>query len=782
MALRYRIIFDGDSKGLNSAAKKASGSIDGVKNTAKRAAGAMAASFGAVMSIKKIIDATKQYQRLFAQLKSSTGNAKIAADAMAALRDFSQETGQDLESVVQGFNKLVNLGLNPSREALEAYANVAAATGKTTQDFIEAVADAATAEFERLKEFGIKARNEGDTVKFTFRGVTTSVKNDSASIEKYLMKLGKVEFAGTIAEQSKTLEAEMTKLKNSWDRSLAELSSGTGISDAFTASIKTIRQGLDELTAFFASGQATASFKAWAESFTTIIKGVGDDATKISKKYSTEINGILHAASASFDFVINAIKQLPTNIIAITKILTIELASWDSIAKAYMSAFVKVIKVKFTSLINKVGIYAKELKDKLDIFDGDTFDFAAEIAKENKRAAKEIDGHYKKAEQTANAAKKARLSMISTILTERDAALKSYDAQIKAADKLRQTYDNKLAKQKNTDLGQFSKATGGQDGKPAEPSKGLAKLQDDLRTAEERLLDSYNRRRDIILNNTQNNEILRQDLLKRLNQQFKDDLLQGYGDDPFSQPIEDQIARINEEFEAKRQAILQNTALTEQQRTALEIELTKRRNDQVKQLETQKISMQMQNYNKLFNGLAGLAKAFGGEQSKTYKAMFAISKAFAIADSIVKIQQGIANAAALPFPINIPAMATVAAQTVGIISTIKGATFKGQAHDGIGKVPAANEGTWMLKRGEMVLNPRQRENFEFLVNHIKKTGETSTTTKTISITNEFNFAGGSNTDEAVIMTAVEIATEKMKQDLYNDFDSNGELAQRLRSA
>jgi hypothetical protein len=57
--------------------------------------------------------------------------------------------------------------------------------------------------------------------------------------------------------------------------------------------------------------------------------------------------------------------------------------------------------------------------------------------------------------------------------------------------------------------------------------------------------------------------------------------------------------------------------------------------------------------------------------------MFAVSKGFAIAESIIKIQQGIANAAALPFPANIPAMATVAASTASIVSTISGTNFGG---------------------------------------------------------------------------------------------------------
>lgn len=68
---------------------------------------------------------------------------------------------------------------------------------------------------------------------------------------------------------------------------------------------------------------------------------------------------------------------------------------------------------------------------------------------------------------------------------------------------------------------------------------------------------------------------------------------------------------------------------------------------------------------------ADMFKTIGGEQSSAYKAMFAVEKAFAIAQSIVAIQTGIANAMSLPFPANLGAAATVAAQTASIVANIQ---------------------------------------------------------------------------------------------------------------
>lgn len=71
------------------------------------------------------------------------------------------------------------------------------------------------------------------------------------------------------------------------------------------------------------------------------------------------------------------------------------------------------------------------------------------------------------------------------------------------------------------------------------------------------------------------------------------------------------------------------------------------------------------------SSMTGIMKSMFGEQSRAYKAMFAIEKAVAIARAIMAIQTGIAQAAALPFPANLPAIASVVAATASIVSNIQ---------------------------------------------------------------------------------------------------------------
>lgn len=114
-----------------------------------------------------------------------------------------------------------------------------------------------------------------------------------------------------------------------------------------------------------------------------------------------------------------------------------------------------------------------------------------------------------------------------------------------------------------------------------------------------------------------------------------------------------------EEFEAAKQAIRESYL------------------NQQKELETRRQSLMLGSAAAIFGDMSDIVKTFGNEQSGIYKGLFAASKAFSIAQSIVAIKTGIAQAAALPFPTNLGAMATVAAQTAGIVSDIKGTNMGG---------------------------------------------------------------------------------------------------------
>lgn len=104
---------------------------------------------------------------------------------------------------------------------------------------------------------------------------------------------------------------------------------------------------------------------------------------------------------------------------------------------------------------------------------------------------------------------------------------------------------------------------------------------------------------------------------------------------------------------------------------------------------------------------------------------------------MIAIQQGIANAMSLPFPANLAAAATVAAETASIIGNIKAIGLTGMAHNGIDNIP--REGTWLLDGGERVLNPQQNKDLTNYLNN-RQNGSSE---GNVQISQQITFADGS---------------------------------------
>ena len=258
-------------------------------NGLTKAAGAAAAAIVSLETAKQVFSALVDSQRNFDKLNSGlitmTGSAENAAKAFSVLQQFAKETPYGLNQAVEGFTKLVALGLNPSKEALISYGNTAAAMGKDLNQMIEAVADASTFEFERLKEFGIKSSQQADTVSFTFRGVTTTVKKNSEEIQKYLLNIGNTDFAGAMETRSKTLDGQLSSLADSFDGLVLAVAQ-SGFGDAVGEQAARAEDAITALTDAIASNEIAATLQDWVTLFNESFKFISDALNDLA--YDTE--------------------------------------------------------------------------------------------------------------------------------------------------------------------------------------------------------------------------------------------------------------------------------------------------------------------------------------------------------------------------------------------------------------------------------------------------------------------------------------------------------------
>lgn len=135
-------------------------------------------------------------------------------------------------------------------------------------------------------------------------------------------------------------------------------------------------------------------------------------------------------------------------------------------------------------------------------------------------------------------------------------------------------------------------------------------------------------------------------------------------------------AQMEERNEVLRQA-REAELISTQEHLALLQESYKRYNDDLMKMELARHQVATSSASRAFDSMAKMTEAFAGKQSSAYRAMFLASKAFAVADTTIQITNALAKAANEKYPLNIAAMASVAALTAGLISDINSVTYTG---------------------------------------------------------------------------------------------------------
>lgn len=164
------------------------------------------------------IDSARQVESVSVAFENLYGDSKKAGDMMKKLTDFSAKTPFEFGEVSSMALKLKNVagvGDDELIPMLTKLGDIASSQGKTLEMSVEAFNDAITGEFERLKEFGIVAKQNWDKVALTFRGQTVEVAKTKEWISQYLQKIWEMQgIAWGMEKQSATLGGQLSTLKD----------------------------------------------------------------------------------------------------------------------------------------------------------------------------------------------------------------------------------------------------------------------------------------------------------------------------------------------------------------------------------------------------------------------------------------------------------------------------------------------------------------------------------------------------------------------------------------
>ncbi|MRJ40830.1 MULTISPECIES: hypothetical protein [Idiomarina] len=870
MALKLSVIFDGKNQKLKQATNQSVSDIERLKDTAKRATAIIGSAYAAATSARALLENQKMIDRWGAQMRVAAGGTEEARVKMGELNQMADETGTRIDELVLGFTRLSNLGLKPSEEALLSYMNTSRAMGKSLEQFIEAVADASVAEFERLKDFGIKARNEGETIKFTFQGITTEVANSASAIQDYLIGLGENQFAGIVDEQADQVEAALNRMNNQWIETLQTINEG-GIGDAMKASIQAGTEALGYLTEVIQEDGETivdvglliasvfgarmlGSVAATTQAF--LIHQAAQ--TRVIARYAA-MNGITRmtahrlvavgaaargasfamgllggpigvvalAASALFIFADDAGDKAEKRAKSLQSELEKLRDSFEGLTLAELEHKENSLQMKWVEASSKIAKYRDEI-EKLEEQLADPFvqmnssqysalkDRLDGLKTEYKETQKEqrgfellleeIGGLLLKAAQNADEAAKG----VSNAGDASDKAAKQF---AKVTDKLAMQMVELSLSEDSWERYQILQEAGTNltEDQIASLDRLIARIRE-LRQAKEDELNVERQRQAVTSNiGSLSNQLMPQQSemwQHRTNMSHIDQAIQ----DPSlaeTMPGESEVeklARLNalKELEMQRhtEAMAQINGDMTAQIDAMWSETFDRFAAGIGDAVATSI-MEGQNFGEVMQNLARsvLKTVISGLVEIGVKRLLlaGIEQSAAATTAAANIAAGTTTAVTLA-SVWTPAAAMVSLATMGgnsagaiagmtaTMTAAQGLSLAGMAHDGIGRVPESHEGTWMLRKDEMVLNPAQRENFEFLVDHIKRQNQQGSSVASggsggtrIEIFNEFKFEGGAGGNREEVEQAVTAANERFKAELIDDFSSGGRIYQTLRA-
>jgi len=675
--------------------------------------------------LTKLVATQRQFDVMFASLKTMTGSVEAANAQFERLQRFASTTPYSLEQSVVGFTRLKSLGLNPSERAMTSFGNTAAAMGKDLIQMIEAVADASTGEFERLKEFGIKASKEGEKIRVTFQGVTTTLKNDASAIVEYLTKIGENQFAGAMSERMKTLDGDISNLGDSLNELYLSISKA-GVGDAVAAGVRKATEAIQEMSISVREGGLTEYFDSLkpilqaAEVAVVALGGaiagrlVQSLILAATQAYaSAAAMGAATVAARAFSVALSAMGG-PIGL-AITGLAMLAL-NWDKIGSSARSA-AKISE----DAADRIAAALKKSPGRA------TSDLKT-FAEEQRQQLREINAEIKAGEVRSIYGERKTIASpekLGELRQRRDALVKAILDAEKAADGLHGGAGRGRINPEN--VSPVDKPSG-----PDKPKKdtfdelaylaGLAKNAADERERITLAEEEDLRRSKKLLDEKKITHAQHELAVKLIRQAAAND--RAAIEERANKQIADLVAEANAKILADEQKVaedrkrmresaheildnadpvtklraelqaksdLLNEYARKDQENALlyeaaKVQLAKETAAKIKEIEDKKRADQqaaqmllLQGYGGMFGSMAEMAKAFGGEQSKTYKALFAVSKAFAIAESIIKIQQGVSQmfTTGATLPQKLAGAAAVASAGASVIAAIKSTQFGG---------------------------------------------------------------------------------------------------------
>lgn len=266
--------------------------LDGVQRKASevgRALGTMAAVAGGALATGfsvlgfQTLKTSAQFEKYLATLETIEGSAEGAKKAMDWVADFAKRTPYEVDELTRAFVKLRSYGLDPMDGSMTQMGDTAAGMGKSIDQVVEAVADASTFQFERLRELGIVASQAGDKVTFSWtengESMTKTLNKTSKDVTNFLYETWGRKFGGAMERQSKTWDGMMSNIGDTW----TDFQRRIGDAGFFDAIKDKLQSVVDLLARWDEDGTIDRIAETMSRAFTWAADAIGAVITQIGQ-------------------------------------------------------------------------------------------------------------------------------------------------------------------------------------------------------------------------------------------------------------------------------------------------------------------------------------------------------------------------------------------------------------------------------------------------------------------------------------------------------------------
>lgn len=661
--------------------------------------GAGAALTGIYALSRGALDNVKAFEDLSAKISGVTGDLQSAEKVFWELNGLEDETTISTQKLADSLLYLNKYGISVTSKDIKALSALSLGLNKDLETVSSAIGKATQGRYNELKNLGFAVQDEGNKLSVTFKGVTTEIGKDAESIKNYLSSIGESKFSDVLNNKLNTTEAALGRFKNAWgtlqteifrsDGTLGQLfqsilNTGTNmvngliqvfrlesVKKTLDSAVKSIGESISK-TFEFITGESLDFEQDWAKIWLKVINLIKEKAAQFGILSAAFISTFKVIAGAFDDFLYKPIKALWNK-------LTEETSEWmdnfwgkfgktllrgNLIYNAYRTFkdWEEVSADVEQQFVDQGSSFADALKERELAMQG-AADSYAETLKEIADSEKELESELKKNQtgkdkgfldklfgsvtggsSAAAETVKTMKSTLNKLKTEWDNFMKSLTSSYRNNLSERQQLEIEYA-EKNQELLKFVSVAGSEEIANArnlidqEYFRKLKALEDNAQS------EYYS-----IMNNE--TELLRIETQKRI--------------DLITQMYNDQLLTSQQFAEAQSQLIS---------------DFYKQAGKMKKGKDTILSDESVEQVNMLKDATQGLSDAFSdmataaGKGSKSFKALFAIQKGFAVAsatmNAILAWSQALSDPTQISWIAKLAQYANAIALTANILSQLK---------------------------------------------------------------------------------------------------------------